>query len=48
MHAEKIIVLDDGEIVGIGTHSKLISECALYKEIYETQFGKEGGDKDER
>jgi ABC-type multidrug transport system fused ATPase/permease subunit len=48
MHADKIIVLDDGEPVGIGTHSELFSECPLYKEIYETQFGKEGGDENEK
>ncbi len=41
MHADKIIVLDDGEAVGIGTHSELLSNCPLYKEIYETQFGGE-------
>lgn len=47
MHADKIIVLDDGEPVGIGTHGELIDSCPIYKEIYETQFGKEGGDGDE-
>ena len=39
MHAEKIIVLDDGCAVGIGSHSELIDSCPIYKEIYETQFG---------
>lgn len=39
MHADKIIVLDDGCAVGIGTHSELIDSCPIYKEIYETQFG---------
>jgi len=41
MHADKIIVLDDGEMVGIGTHSELLSSCEIYREIYESQFGKE-------
>ena len=39
MHADKIIVLDDGCAVGIGSHSELIDSCPIYKEIYETQFG---------
>ena len=42
MHADKIILLDDGEAVGIGTHDELLSSSALYREIYETQFGGEG------
>ena len=41
MHADKIIVLDDGCAVGIGTHDELINSCAVYREIYETQFDKE-------
>ncbi len=44
MCADKIIVLDDGEAVGIGTHDELMESCSLYREIYETQFGKEGED----
>lgn len=39
MHADKIIVLDDGCAVGIGTHSELLDTCSVYREIYETQFG---------
>ena len=39
MHADKIIVLDDGCTVGIGTHTELLENCAVYREIYETQFG---------
>lgn len=38
MHADKIIVLDDGESVGVGTHEELLKSCSVYKEIYETQF----------
>lgn len=41
MHADKIIVLDDGEAVGIGTHSELLESCPVYKEIYYSQFKKE-------
>ena len=36
--ADKIVVLDDGEIVGIGTHEQLLVECETYKEIYDSQF----------
>ena len=35
--ADLIVVLDDGEINGIGTHSELIENNAIYKEIYESQ-----------
>ena len=38
MHADKIIVLDDGEAVGIGTHDELLESCPVYKEIYDSQF----------
>jgi ABC-type multidrug transport system fused ATPase/permease subunit len=41
-HADKIIVLDDGKIAGVGTHSQLLEGCLVYKEIYESQFKKEG------
>ena len=43
MHADKIAVLDDGEMVGLGTHSELLADCEVYKEIYESQFKKEAG-----
>lgn len=39
MHADKIIVLEDGEAVGIGTHSELYESCPAYREIHELQFG---------
>lgn len=42
-HADRIIVLDDGEAVGIGTHKELLETCAVYKEIYDSQFQKEEG-----
>ncbi len=44
MHADLIIVLDDGEAVGMGTHKELLDSCELYREIYDTQFS-EGGAK---
>ena len=40
-HADKIIVLDDGEIAGIGTHGQLLESCEVYREIYETQYKKQ-------
>ena len=42
MHADTIIVLNDGAVAGIGTHDELINSCDLYKEIYDTQFSKGG------
>lgn len=39
MHADKILVLDDGNLVGCGTHSELLENCEIYREIYESQFG---------
>ncbi len=43
MHADKIIVLDDGEIAGLGTHEELLESCEVYQEIYYSQYPKEGG-----
>ncbi len=42
-HADQILVLDDGRIVGTGTHETLLSSCEVYQEIYESQFQKTGG-----
>ena len=39
MHAERIIVLDDGRIVGSGTHRELVQSCAPYREIVVSQLG---------
>ncbi|MGX6445995.1 ABC transporter ATP-binding protein [Neobacillus sp. K501] len=39
--ADKIIVLDHGEVVGIGKHEELIRNCTVYREIYQSQIGKE-------
>ena len=41
MHADKIIVLDDGTVQGVGTHDELLTSCEVYREIYESQFGGE-------
>lgn len=41
-YADKIIVLDDGQIVGIGKHDELMRSCPVYREIYDSQFKKEG------
>lgn len=41
-YADQIIVLDDGEAAGIGTHEELLKRCQVYREIYESQFKKEG------
>ena len=43
MHADKIIVLDDGHMVGIGTHEELLQTSSVYKEIYDSQFKKDSG-----
>jgi len=42
MHADLILVLDDGKTVGMGTHEELLGNCPVYQEIYESQFGKAG------
>lgn len=39
-NADKIVVLDDGLVVGQGTHEQLIDDCEVYREIYESQYGK--------
>ena len=41
-HADKIVVLDDGRVAGIGKHAELLENCEVYREIYESQFKKEG------
>lgn len=42
MHADKILVLDDGRLVGMGRHEELLEGCDVYREIYSSQFGKVG------
>ena len=41
LYADKIVVLDDGKIVGIGKHDELLQRCAVYAEIYHSQFKQE-------
>ena len=41
MDATRIIVLEDGEVAGMGTHAELLRSCRLYREIAEIQLGKE-------
>ena len=41
LYADKIIVLDDGKVAGIGTHTELLESCPVYQEIYYSQFPKE-------
>lgn len=43
MHADKILVMDDGKIKAMGTHEELLLTSPLYQEIYETQRAGEGG-----
>ena len=40
-YADQILVLDDGELVGIGTHEELLSNCAVYQEVFYSQFSGE-------
>lgn len=40
-YSDKIIVLDDGEVAGIGTHDELLSSCEVYQEIFYSQYEKE-------
>lgn len=41
LDADQILVVDDGQIVGQGTHQELLDTCPLYREIAEIQLGKE-------
>lgn len=43
-HADQILVLDEGRLVGIGTHEALLESCPVYREIYESQFRKEAAE----
>lgn len=40
-HADKILVLDEGQLTGCGTHEALLASCPVYREIYDSQFKKE-------
>jgi ATP-binding cassette subfamily B protein len=41
MEAQKILVLDEGEIAGVGTHEQLLASCEVYRDIYRSQYGKQ-------
>ena len=43
LHADLIIVLDDGNVAGMGTHEELLKNCEVYQEIYYSQFEKKEG-----
>lgn len=45
-YADQILVLDDGQLVGQGTHEQLMENCPVYREIFHSQFGKERGSND--
>ena len=47
-YADRIIVLDDGRMAGIGTHDELLESCPVYREIYDSQFDNGGTGADER
>ena len=40
-HADRILVLEDGEAVGVGTHAELLKSCEVYREIHESQYRRE-------
>lgn len=48
LYADQILVLEDGHLVGCGTHTELLTDCPVYREIYDSQFAgeepKKGGD----
>ena len=46
MHADQIVVLDDGNVVGLGTHKELLENCEIYQEIYYTQVEKPADGKE--
>ena len=45
MDCDKIVVMDGGKIVGLGSHDELLESCNIYSEVYNSQLG--GGDFDE-
>ena len=46
-HADRILVLDDGLLVGQGTHEELLATCEVYREIHESQYRKEDGEEEQ-
>ena len=43
MDADQIIVMEEGRIVGMGSHEEMLAQCSAYREIYESQMDKEVG-----
>ena len=43
MTLSKILVLEEGEMIGLGTHEELLASCSVYQEIYQSQMGEEAG-----
>ena len=39
MNADKILVMDDGQLISVGTHEELLEKCEVYKEIFISQLG---------
>ena len=46
MYADMILVLEDGELAGLGTHEELLRDCGIYQEIYYSQFPKEAHERE--
>lgn len=44
---DHILVLDDGEMAGLGTHNELLRDCDVYREIYDSQYGDDDGKEEE-
>ena len=42
MGADRILVLDEGRVVGLGTHAELMQHCPVYQDIYHLQVGRKG------
>lgn len=43
LYADKILVMNDGHLIASGRHEELLNSCSVYREIFDSQFGSEGG-----